>query len=99
MKLLSVDHDQLQTVRKDVLTTLADRSETLTPTQVTATTLRALHRHHPQVTLEDALELRVLLDSPVSRETPPAEQVDTVIEAALTELTVWNTLQRSSDVM
>lgn len=96
MKLLSVDHDRLQAVRTDVLTTLAERSETLTPTQITATTLRALHRHHPQITLEDVLELRVLLDSTVSCETPPTEQVDTIIEAALTELTAWNTISTVS---
>lgn len=98
MNLLSTDHDQLQTVRRDVLTTLAER-ETLTPTQVTAMTLRALHRHHPQVTLEDVLELRVLLDSPMCRESPPTEQVDTVLAAALSELTAWNTRRHSSDIV
>ncbi|MFC6962582.1 hypothetical protein [Halocatena marina] len=92
MKLPSINHNQLRTVRADVFQTLAEHSEALTPAVVTTTTLQALHRHYSQITLEDVLELRVLLKSTVNRETPPAEQVDIVIEAALTELTAWDTV-------
>lgn len=91
MKPPVIDNDRWRAVRTDTLTTLTSRPRPPTPATVTATTLRALHRHHPHVTLEDVLELRVLIDPDgTDRDTPLGERVDTVLEAALTELTAWN---------
>lgn len=85
-----IDHDRCCTVRTAALRTLTEKREQPTPEVVKTTTLQALYHHHPHVALEDVLELRVLLDSPVQRETPIDEQVDDVLETALTQLTAWN---------
>lgn len=91
MKPPVIDDDRRRAVRTDILTTLASRSGSPTSEVVTATTLRALYRHHPRVALEDVLELRVLIDPDgTDPETPLGDRVDAVLEAALTELTVWN---------
>lgn len=89
MKPPVIDDNRRRAVRTDSLRTLASRTRPPT-SAVTATTLRALHRHHPHVALEDALELRVVLDlDEIDRDTPLGERVDTVLEAALAELTSW----------
>lgn len=90
MKPLVIDDDRRRAVRTDSLRTLASRTRPLTSAVVIATTLRALHRHHPHVALEDALELRVVINlDEIDRNTPLGERIDTVLEAALAELTAW----------
>lgn len=86
-----IDHDRCRTVRTAALSALPEQRDHPTPETVRTTTLRALYQHHPRVTLEDVLELRVLLDGPVQREMPVCEQVDAVLKTALSELTKWNT--------
>ncbi|WP_124953468.1 hypothetical protein [Halocatena pleomorpha] len=83
------DHDCRRTVRSAALRSLTERRKPPTPKAVRTITLQALYTHHPHVALEDVLELRVLLEGP-RRETPIDEQVDTVLETALNELTKWN---------
>lgn len=85
-----IDHDHRRAVRAGALRMLSDRGEPPTPAVVTATTLRALYRHHPDVALEDVLELRVLLSASVTSGETVSEQVDDVLAAVYTELTMWN---------
>lgn len=86
-----INHDRCRTVRTAALRSLTEQSDHPSPEAVRTTTLRALYQHHPHVTLEDVLELRVLIDGPGQQETSVEEQIDAVLETAFSELTKWNT--------
>lgn len=57
--------------------------------QIKAAVLRELHRQHPEIDLEDILELNVLVSVPESG--TPDERVDAVLSAASNQYGGWTT--------
>ena len=60
--------------------------------------LRELYRHHPEITLADILELRVLISVPETK--PDAQEVGEYVKAVLSEALErhdqWTSTERSS---
>lgn len=77
--------NQRAAVRDHALAALADTHADGEIVKVTV--LRELYRHHPAVTLEDTLELNVVVAAPEPG--PLDECVDTVISEAVAQLDGW----------